>query len=70
MDLAERLQAAGCSLLAVHGRRLETVKERRGGAAVPPFAREKWRTLLKRGEKRGNAWKCFVFKFLLWQHVH
>eukprot|EP00434_Breviolum_minutum_P044825 symbB.v1.2.040085.t1/scaffold6980.1/size14089/1 len=33
LDLAERLQAAGCSLLAVHGRRLETVKERRGGAA-------------------------------------
>lgn len=61
MDLAERLQAAGCSLIAVHGRRLETVKERRGGAAVPPFAREKWRALLKRGEKRGNP-EMFCFQ--------
>ncbi|CAK9031320.1 unnamed protein product [Durusdinium trenchii] len=32
-DYALRLQAAGCALLAVHGRRLESAKERRGGAA-------------------------------------
>ncbi|CAK9033150.1 unnamed protein product [Durusdinium trenchii] len=33
-DYALRLQAAGCALLAVHGRRLESAKERRGGAAA------------------------------------
>lgn len=58
LDLAERLQAAGCSLLAVHGRRLETVKERRGGAAVPPFARE------KRGGKERKCMEMLCFQIL------
>ncbi|CAJ1433265.1 unnamed protein product, partial [Effrenium voratum] len=36
LALALRLQRAGCALLAVHGRRLESVKARRSGAADLP----------------------------------